>query len=369
MKNNIYKMKEKKASVGFILVTLAIVVVTITSVTFVALRSLSKNSLEKSYIATVNGDPVSIEEFRHMSGNIKASVFDYFSKKYGVQDSEKFWSSSYGGEVPIELVKKKALEECIKLRVQYALAKREGIVEDTTYKAFLKSLDEENARRREAVAKKQVVYGPVQYDADTYLKYVLGNISTHLKEKLKEKQLKPEEYQLRQYYETNKDKYFKTGKSVKIQVVSVGFVGMNRDVDEGKKQEAYKKIQEAKKRSDNGEGFEGLMKMYNNKGEQRIYEIIEDDRRTNVGENLRKIAFELKDGQVSEIINNVSTFDIVRCIEKKDEIYQRFEEVKDTVKASYIDWRYCEFINQLVKDAQVSINEEAYAFIDNPNKE
>lgn len=79
------------------------------------------------------------------------------------------------------------MDQLVKAKVQQIEAKKYGILDDTSYDAFLSKLKQENERRSAALAKGQIIYGPTQYTEQMYYGYVLSNIAIQLKKALAEK--------------------------------------------------------------------------------------------------------------------------------------------------------------------------------------
>lgn len=144
---------------------------------------------DNSIIFRVNGYPVYTLEFEERVNENKAGVFSYISRKYHVQDSKNFWTSNFAREVPIELAKRKAKEQSIKIKVQQILAKEYGLIKDDSYLAFKKELNEENARRAKAIKNKEILYGPEQYGEAEYFSYLFTNMVIKLKGRITKNQV------------------------------------------------------------------------------------------------------------------------------------------------------------------------------------
>jgi len=139
-------------------------------------------------VATVNGEPITALQFEHRMQRHRGQVQSYFYKTYGAKDSADFWTSAYEGDIPIEMVKSRTLEELTRIKIQQLMAKERGIVSDISYDGMLKLMKEENKKRQQA-AGKSVVFGPVAYDEHTYFEYMFSNMVIELKRKLTEEGL------------------------------------------------------------------------------------------------------------------------------------------------------------------------------------
>lgn len=152
-------------------------------------------------IATVNGEPICKQEFTQQLRREKALIYNYFKDKYGVEDSSTFWTDSYGGEKPLNLIRRTALKQCIRTKIQQILAKQNGIIADCTYSRFLADLGRENVRRKRAIEDKEPIYGPVVYEEGRYFDYLLSIVVINLKEKLLRKgAFSVTEEELKEYY-------------------------------------------------------------------------------------------------------------------------------------------------------------------------
>ncbi|OCT11075.1 hypothetical protein A8709_05100 [Paenibacillus pectinilyticus] len=154
-------------------------------------------------VATVNGVPVEVSEFKQQIAAERAGVFNYFHKKYGVEDGADFWVTSHDGEVPLEMIKQRALDAEVKVKVQQIVMQEKGIVADISYATFLRNLADENARRKAAIQKKEPIYGPIQVGEHDYFAYLMSNAVIKLKQVLAEKELDATEAKLKAFYEVS----------------------------------------------------------------------------------------------------------------------------------------------------------------------
>lgn len=134
--------------------------------------------------ATVNGEPIAVEELQQAVTAQKAKTAAYFKAKYDADSGPGFWTASFDGEVPAEKLKKDALAQVVQLKLQQAMAKHEGLTEDITYTSFLKELKAENERRAHGGDDQPGVYGPKQYTESAYYSLVNSNLIGELKKKL-----------------------------------------------------------------------------------------------------------------------------------------------------------------------------------------
>lgn len=196
-----------------IVILVSILVMVLAAVTSLIIYN-SKKSVANETVVTINGEAVSTEEFRQVMSGLKANAFSYFVQKYGAKDSEKFWTTSYNGEIPMVKLKEKTLDKLKNIKIEQILMKENGIVKDISYAGFFKDFKDENERRKKAVENKEPIYGPTQYDEKSYYDILQGNRIEVLKNKLSSKELFVSDSEIKKFYEENKENLFKEAKTM-----------------------------------------------------------------------------------------------------------------------------------------------------------
>jgi hypothetical protein len=164
---------------------------------------------QSSALLTINQVPIDEREFMLFLNTQRAKVVGYFKDTYGVSDQPNFWTTTYSGETPIEMAKQLALEELKSVKIQQLLAIENWLLDDSSYATFSKQLSQENARRKKAVANKQVIYGPLQYEEWGYYNYLFSNLVIKLKQALAGKESAMSESEARTLYASLKDQLYK----------------------------------------------------------------------------------------------------------------------------------------------------------------
>lgn len=135
-------------------------------------------------VMTVNGEPVSADEYTLIMHGRVAEVFSYFFEKSGMEDRLGYWKDDGQPENPIRKLQGMVTEELRRLKTVQHLAKKKGLVQDISYAAFKDRLAKENARRREALASNQVIYGPQQHREPRYYYFQQKDLEQALLESL-----------------------------------------------------------------------------------------------------------------------------------------------------------------------------------------
>ncbi|GAE90696.1 hypothetical protein [Acetivibrio straminisolvens] len=160
MENNASVSKKPVVKVYIILLLAGILVLSALLAALIAYQTgLIYGDFSK--LATVNGEPVYVREYKMKLKSNTTEVLNYSNQNYGAEAKDSFRVNSYISEVPVEVARKKALDDIVEVKVQQILAKEKGIIESTDYKEFLKELENENRQRKDALKHNKIVYGPI----------------------------------------------------------------------------------------------------------------------------------------------------------------------------------------------------------------
>jgi hypothetical protein len=315
-----------------------------------------------TYVAKVNGDPVSVRLFERRLARNRFSAFQHFGAKYGAKPDADFWTTSYQGETPAEWLRKRTLEECARIKVELGLAKENGVIADTSYAAFLRALDRENERRTECLAKGEPIYGPQQYKEDEFFLYLMNNARIATQKRLAQETFTATDETLEKYYESVKDRYFDRGYRAKVWAIEIIYGQRGGYPESLTRDEAKAKIEEAKKRLDKGERFEDVASEYNEDGSLNDYYFDHETRSLDKSHRAskREEAMRLSEGEISDIYDEMNSFFILKCIEKERLGHEPYEEVRGAVRRYYVEAEYQSLVGERVEAAEVEVNSPVY---------
>lgn len=311
-------------------------------------------------VATVNGEPICVREFRLNMSKEVSGVYAYFRKNYGAEDSKGFWTAKFGDEAPIDILRKKTLDACVRIKVQQMLAREKQIVVDISYEAFLERWKAENKRREEAIKNKEAVYGPEKYDEQTFYIVFMSDMVSKLKSVLIKEAVITEE-DLKKTYEQQKGKIYKKTDEIKLQRIYIPLNGKEGQAEEiksteGKMEKILEKLHEGAdfealgQSPESGAGMAGIvfdeLSLDENTGRRMRIELPE----------LIDQAYKLLPEEISGIIREADGLYIIKCMEIKDRGYFSFDEVKDKVRTIKMEELYKSKIDELVSGARVVIN-------------
>ncbi|KRE36567.1 peptidyl-prolyl cis-trans isomerase [Paenibacillus sp. Soil724D2] len=317
-------------------------------------------------VAFIDQEPISQKEFAFFLDQQRASVYDYFKQKYGAGDSPSFWSDSFGGEVPMNKAKQQAMDQLVKAKVQQIEAKKYGILDDTSYDAFLSRLKQENERRNAALAKGQIIYGPTQYTEQMYYGYVLSNMAIQLKKALAEKSWQITDSDLQNYYDQIKNTVFRNPAPVRLQKLGLFFSDGKGNIDEGKKTAALSRLEQVVRELKSGKTLNEEIALLKNVASFRI----DADEQTFDGTFKRadyqrygtiiQTADKLDSGQTSDIFEFDGAYYLIKLLEREDRGIKDFESVKNDVREEYLDSKYEDTVSEWARQAEVTINHNVY---------
>lgn len=162
---------------------------------------------ENTTVATINGEPVSAEEYSLVMMRQAPRVYSLLKREKNLDDHLGYWNPDTGPDGPFAKLREMTLEELSKIKVQQAMAKEKGITQDISFVTFREGFQNENQRRKEALANGTVIYGPKQHEESAYYFIRFGDLSYQLKQKVcKETAPAIPEQEIRKFYEEHKDK-------------------------------------------------------------------------------------------------------------------------------------------------------------------
>ncbi|WP_139990692.1 hypothetical protein [Paenibacillus paridis] len=137
-------------------------------------------------VAWINNEPITIGEWMPRMLELRSVVAAEWEPSSGDVSSDSFWYEAQNGHMPIEALRKLALDRLAEIKVQQIAARNAGIIEDISYQAFLAGMEKENSQRKSRLAKGQTIYGPKQYSEKVYYAYTLANMVIELKAHLED---------------------------------------------------------------------------------------------------------------------------------------------------------------------------------------
>jgi len=312
------------------------------------------------WVAEVDGEPISARLFERRLMRNRAAAYRHFGQKYGVSDNADFWTTPHEGETPLEWLKQRTLDECVRIVIEQTLARKHGVLSNVSYSAFLQALERENERRRRALAAGEPIYGPQRYGEDEYFNYLFANMVIELKRRLSAAEFASSDDVLRQQYGQCKETLYNRGNRVVVWAISVRFASRSQ---QGLSRESARPIVEALRAKLTPDATLESLKAACGAAAS-LEEMSFDDSSARADGMTRALArdeaMKLSPGEVSPVFEERSAFWLLKCVSREPLGYRPFEEVRDKVRSRYVDERYDAIVNGLVCRAKVEICSEVY---------
>ncbi|MBW7453457.1 hypothetical protein ACFOLF_14145 [Paenibacillus sepulcri] len=341
----------------FILLLLS-VIAAVLGTAAVAVSTLSETDFKQ--VAAVNGEPIAARELETQMKRLKPDVQNYFRVQYDARINADFWSGDFNGENPMKILRERALDEAVRRKIELLLAKEHNLVDFSSYKDMLNQLEIENGRRKSAIAKGEVVYGPGAYSESEYYNHIMSNLRLNLKDLLSrsDKDLFfVTENEARSSYLDNEDRWSSKDVSYKILKISIPYRTQEHMED------AYSKAQNALADLDKGMSFDDASKKYNESSKILTQTFNQDSYRSDVRSafNLRSAAESLQINEYSkEILEDNGSYNLIMLTSKENGEPEAYAQNKNAVKSMVIDEKYEAYIKELIKKAEIKINEKNY---------
>lgn len=346
-------MQKSKKKIFFILIPA--VVISLAAILLICFGIQSHKT-----IGYVNGMRVDRRELQLIFTEKCRETKRHFSDNYDVQTfDDAFWDTKFSDETPREYLEEIIWNELVKLKIEQELFSEYNLCEKFDYKTFLKSLKKENQYRQEAKENNKVFFGPERFDEKEFYDYLQNNYRIKLQKQLEPELTETNENKLKQYYEATKESKYRKGLEGKIGIIT------QRD-DENPEQSLteYQILFQA------GMSIEEFQQSYAEQiqhGEVNYTEMALSSSGKKMLTTLEKKYLELLNRlQVNEtaLMQISDIWQLIICLNKEENSYYPFEEVKGNVQGDLFQVNYEEKIVESAKDAHTNKTSNFYQVIE-----
>ncbi|MFB4262251.1 hypothetical protein [Nonomuraea sp. GTA35] len=154
-------------------------------------------------VAAIDGHPVTRDELLFHLHRLAPAVQNELRNRYHLQGAID-WTAKAGDRTAFQRLTQRALDEIHRDKATLLLAQEHGLIGSPDHEDFLADLDAENARRADAIARGEVVYGLAEFSPEEYYSHRLTEITTALKQRL-EPQLDVTGAEVRQAFDADRE--------------------------------------------------------------------------------------------------------------------------------------------------------------------
>ena len=298
-------------------------------------------------VATVNGQKITVSEYETTLALYKQSVEAMYGKNVWDTEVEK-------GVKYKDKFKENILDQMINVEVVYEQAKKDNLLPtkeevDKKYNELKKNIDSDKEYKKdmEKIGANDE-FLRTQQEQDLAVQNYKENF---------DKNTKISDEEMKKYYEEHKKDYYKD--EVKASHILVSTKDKNgKPLSDEKKKEAKKKAEDLLKRAKSGEEFSELAK-----------ENSDDPGSAAQGGDLgyfskgmmvpefEKAAFNLKPGEISDIVESSFGYHIIKVTDKVNE-QTPYDDVKDSIKTILLNEKFTEQVTKLTKEAKIEKNKD-----------
>lgn len=135
---------------------------------------------QEEILLTIDGFPVTTEEFQLFLRGERSATAQYFYDTYGAQATGDFWTTDFNGERPDEHCKQAALKELLSFKMPLIIAKQRELIDHIDFSNLLSQMEEKNNALAARIAAGDIVYGLSSFDPLQYLLYVSSDCQLKL---------------------------------------------------------------------------------------------------------------------------------------------------------------------------------------------
>lgn len=243
-------------------------------------------------------------------------------------------------------------DRLLEIKVAQQIAEKHGILQDSSFSAFLEELDIENKRRANSLNNKEVIYGPKQYSKLSYYDYRQALMMNSLKLMWSEQELEMNDDKLKHYYEQHRETLAK-----KHDTITIYKIVQSKAASEN----AKKSIFEIQQKMREGEPFLSLYHQLEQEQNSTEIEMITE-------ENYREVSkyrsgyyhqvTQMSRGQVSDVLEDEKGYSLVMIAERIPGGYKNFAEIREEVIGQYTDTYFELFLKEQIANSEVKMQHE-----------
>lgn len=301
--------------------------------------SLIGCSTNKKSVATVNGQDISLENYEKEVVLYKSSM--------GTSADESYWKTkNQKGQTHEDEFKNAILDIMISSEVIYQQAEKDKVAPSDD--EIQKQIDNfnEGAKNNEEYKTELEKMG-INEDFLNF-QFARDLAKSNLKKKFIE-DTKISDSEMKKYYEDNKIKITASHILIKTQDAN------GNELSEDEKKEAKKKAEKALAKVKSGEDFAKVAKEYSQDGSASNGGELGTFGKGDMVSEFEKAAFNMKKGEVSNIVETEFGYHIIKVDNKEEKSY---DEMKDEIKSTLGDQKYNQYTKRLEKDSKIEKKED-----------
>lgn len=140
-------------------------------------------------VMLVNDLEIRRSEIQREMRKYRSKIYQEYAVKYNIKQDSNFWNQSFEGKSPLKDLQQLAIDSLVRQKVQEKLLIDRNLWPYTNYDELIKDMNHQNSLRKQAVANKQVIYGPITFTEQTFFDYQFSNAIIRLHEMMRNKEI------------------------------------------------------------------------------------------------------------------------------------------------------------------------------------
>lgn len=320
--------------------------ITAASLLAVSMVGCSSSVKDSEVIATVNGEDITVGYYKTTLALQKQAIESMYGTEIweqefeeGVKFKDKFKEDVLGQITDIYSIYDEAEKEKL-------LGSKEEIDKGFEDMKKVISEDEEYKKSLEKIGVN-----------DEYIKNQQSqDLAIKKYQKDFEDKTKISDDEAKKYYDKNKDEFYVD--EVQASHILISTTDENdKPLSDAKKKEAKKKAEEILNQIKDGGDFEKLAKENSSCPSSEKGGDLGYFGKGRMVPEFDKVAFELKEGEISEIVETQFGYHIIKLVDKKQETTP-FDEVKDSIKQKLVKEKFNKKVEEVIKNSKIDTNKD-----------
>jgi hypothetical protein len=348
----------------------------------------------ESVVMRVNGEPVTQKEFQFLMKDEMSAVTTYFQVKHGADDGPNYWTTSFGGETPLDVLKQRSYKKAVEGKVMQEIAREQGLIQDISFSRIERDWEAYNASRKQRQTFGGIIYGLDRFSFRQYYSYYMSQLRIKLEKKLGQEELRVTDGEVRAYYDTHPELY----RSRQAYTVSELYIpydnagntaGNGNAADAGSAsnpddttgssdasgisnadmEAAYRLAEQARKELAGGMDAEQAAQRLGRGARAGERVLTAAQTPGNAPPNVMTAdpvaiaASKLKQGELSGIIDTGSGYSLIRLLKADPNAAVPLEGVAAPIKSKLLQQKFDAYLAERVQTVNVTIDEDNYARI------
>lgn len=306
-------------------------------------------------VASVNGIYITQDEFEfYMNTYYVAETYSYYSREFGIEPTEDFWTTIYDKSTPLDHIHNQTLSYLTKIKTELKLMQQSGVLDQISFDQLQLQWREENENRSKALQQGKPIYGPVEYGLHEYIEYLISNGKTRLKEKwIAEGVISVTDQEIEDRYELLRTSNYKYPDRVVVEYLEWIYS------DDDEKVEVSKIVENLHVTWKSGMEFETLLEQQHLDG--KVVRRVFDETTTRYDEQstvLKEAAYQLDPDLSLVIVDTGHGIYLLRCIERENDRFMMLDDIESQIKSELFQMKYDELVSKEVNKAALIIYDE-----------